>query len=314
VREALQFAVSGLTLGAIYALLSLGWVLVRRVSGLLFFVAGSLAVLGALLATVLVDERGWSLLAAVLAVVAVAVGVMLLVDLLLIARMRRPSELSEAIVLLGLSILLDELMRVIFGGDARQMRPLLPTDPLLVDGVSIAPQQLAIIGTTVVLVAALTAASHGLLGRAMLACAENPVGASLVGISPRKVRTAGLCIGGALAAAAGVLLAPLAPVAPASGLLFSVKGFIAAALGGWSFTGAVVAGAMLGLAEAFGAGYLSSDWKDIVSVGLLLVVLVGRSLARPRRRDRRPRRDRRAARPSGGVAPGRLNRQEGDAA
>jgi branched-chain amino acid transport system permease protein len=312
--QALQFAVSGVTLGAIYALLSLGWVLVRRVSGLVFFVAGSLAVLGALLSTVLIDEHGWPVSAAVVAVVGVAMAAMLLVDALLVGRMHQPTELSQAILLLGLALLLDEVMRVVFGADARQMRPLLEANPLTIAGISVGPQQLLIVGATVVLVAALTAAGRGLLGRAMMACAENPVGASLVGISPREVRTAGLCIGGGLAAVAGVLLAPLAPIAPTSGLLFSVKGFIAAALGGWSFAGAVIAGGVIGLAEAFGAGYISSDWKDIVSIGVLLVVLIGRSVPR-RRRSRGPiGRGRATLRLVRRAAPNRFNQQRRDPA
>jgi branched-chain amino acid transport system permease protein len=296
--EFVQFTVTGVTIGAIYALLSLGWTMVMQVSGLLFFLQGEFVTLGAMTAIVLQDD-GWPL--AVVLLVPLVVGPVIAVglDVMVIRQLRNPTHLSEITVLAGLSLVMERLLRMWVGSDPRGLDPYLPRTPLHFFGASILPHQLLAIGVTGALVVALVALlSRTNLGRAMRACAENPVGARLVGVSPEAMRTAGFAIAAVLGVAAGLLLSPFLAIAPESGLAFSLKGFIVALFCRWSLPWAIPAGITVGLAESYGAAYLSSAYKDVVSLSLLLVLLLAQTL----RASDGPRSWRRRWRIAGGAA------------
>ncbi|TYK43081.1 branched-chain amino acid ABC transporter permease [Actinomadura decatromicini] len=280
--ETAQFLITGVIAGAAYALLSLTWALVRKVSGQLFFVSGCMVVLG-VLGTNALTERGWPPAPAVVVVVASAGAVTLAADVLILRRVPRQTELSGTLVMLALAFVMEELLSLGFGPEPRQLAPAVAGPPVSFLGASLQRQQLLIVGATAVLITALVLAGRSRWGKAMRACAQNPTGAMLVGIHPTAVRTIGLVIAAALGALSGVLLGPVAAMAPASGFLLSLKGFIAAALGGWGFLGATVAGLFLGLTESLTAGYISSDLKDVVSLALLLLVLLGKDSIRLRR-------------------------------
>lgn len=276
-----QFTVAGVSSGAVFGLLALAWVLAYRVSGLLFFLVGEFAVLAALAVVELRDERGWPFLVAAVVIVPCCGLLGLAVDQLVLRRARRATEASMVLVLVGLAIFGAEMWRELFGANTRSLRPVLPSEPLEIGGVYVLPQQLAILATVCVLALGLWAVLNLTnRGMEMRACAQDPDGAQLVGIDPRRVRATALAAAGALGAVAGCLLVGLQPVAPSSGLAMSLDGFIAAVVGLWSFPGALAAGIGIGMAEAYGAGYVGSEYKDIVSLVLLLVVLVGRTLDR----------------------------------
>jgi branched-chain amino acid transport system permease protein len=113
------------------------------------------------------------------------------------------------------------------------------------------------------------------LGKAMLATAHNRLAAQLCGIEVRTVLAASFALAGALGALAGVLIAPIAFTAYDVGVMLGLKGFAAAILGGLgSFPGAIAGGLALGLLESFGAGFVSSAYKDAIAFALILAVLV----------------------------------------
>lgn len=279
--DLVQFTVAGVSSGAVFGLLALAWVLAYRVSGLLFFLVGEFAVLAALLIVELRDERGWPFLVAVAVIVPSCALLGLAVDHLVLRRARRATEASMVLVLVGLAILGAEMWREVFGANTRSLAPVLSSEPLEIGGVYVLPQQLAILASVCVLALGLWAVLNLTnRGMQMRACAQDADGAQLVGIDPRRVRATALAAAGALGAIAGCLLVGLQPVAPSSGLAMSLDGFIAAVVGVWSFPGALAAGIGIGIAEAYGAGYVGSEYKDIISLALLLVVLVGRTLDR----------------------------------
>jgi len=270
---ALQLLVSGITVGSVYVLLALGWVLVYRVSGLIFLIIGEFAVLGALGASELLDS-GWSTPVAMLGAVVIALVLAALVDALL-RRLPALGHMQEVLLMIGLSLLLAELFRRVFGGEVRLFPPFLSTEPLQIGGVSILPHQVLLVVVTGVLALLLwLVLQRTLFGRAMSACAENAVGARVCGISPRLMRSLALAIAVAIASLGGMLLATVQPIAPSSGITLATAGFIAAALGLWTLPGAIAAGLLVGCLGTFGAGYVSSAYQDIFSQGALIVALV----------------------------------------
>jgi branched-chain amino acid transport system permease protein len=167
---------------------------------------------------------------------------------------------------------------VLFGKDSLSMQSFSGEAPLLVGNVAISPQTLWVLLSLAVVSAGLWAFFHRtVFGKAMLACADNPAGAQLVGIDLRVMAVGAFVVAGAIGALAGVVSAPLSFVSYDGGLSLTLKGFIAAVLGGiGSYPGAVLGGLLIGLLEAFSARYLSSEFKEALAFGALLLLLVVR--------------------------------------
>jgi branched-chain amino acid transport system permease protein len=211
-----------------------------------------------------------------LALLVVAV-VAVLMQRLAIAPVRRMTTLVSIILTLGVSTALKAALLLIYGPQGRGLAPL-PGSDLVVGGVSIRAQELWILGVTAVVAVAVTVFyDRTLLGKALRACAEQPVAARLVGISPRTAATVAFAVAGLLSAVAGVLASPIQLTQWDSGLLLGLKGFVAATLGGLvSIRGAVLGGLVLGVLESLTAGYVDSGYRDAVAFVLLIVVLVAR--------------------------------------
>ncbi|MEU6083246.1 branched-chain amino acid ABC transporter permease [Streptomyces sp. NPDC047108] len=273
-----QFTTYGLTLACVLVLLGLGWVVIHQVSGVLNLAQGSFLVVGGLTTTSLAGPVGLPL--AVLAGIAAAGALAVVLDRALLRPARPSGPGGPIIVTLGAALVIAEGARGIWGVDPLLLEPFLPRDPVNVLGAPVLPHALLLWGGTAVVVAGLYLLfEKTLLGRALLACAQNPDGLRLSGTDPLGLRTLAFLLAGVLAGIAGVLLVPVTPIGWESGLLLGIKGFIAAALGRWTYPGAVVGALVLGLAENYAAGYLSSAWKESVGLGLMLLILIARAYA-----------------------------------
>ncbi len=270
-----QFVLAGLTVGAIYALIALGFSLIYNASHLINFAQGEFVMLGGL-ATVFVFAAGVPLpLAALFSILAAAaVGVALY--LFGIAPARGATAVGLIIVTIGASILLKGLAGVVFDRNFHSLPPISGEEPILVLGATLAPQSLWIFGVTAAVALLLWVFfTRTLWGKAMLAAAFNPLAAELVGVDPRRVVLVSFALAGALGALAGVLITPLAPTHFQVGTMLGLKGFAAAIVGGLgSGPGAIVGGLVVGLAESLAAGYLSSAYKDAIAFVIILLVLV----------------------------------------
>jgi branched-chain amino acid transport system permease protein len=276
VSDFLQLVVAGLSSGAIYALVAMGFVAVFSVSGVINLAQGEFAAIGGLVALGGTDA-GLPLPLALLVGLLVVVVVAVLMQRLTIAPVRRMTTLTSIILTLGVSTALKAGLLLVFGPQARGLAPL-PGADLLIGGVSIRAQELWILGATAVAAVAVSLFyDRTLLGKALRACAEQPVAARLVGISPKAAATVAFALAGLLGAVAGVLASPIQFTAWDSGLLLGLKGFVAATLGGLvSVRGAVLGGLVLGVLESLTAGYVDSGYRDAVAFVLLIVVLVAR--------------------------------------
>jgi branched-chain amino acid transport system permease protein len=272
--EFFQFLMSGLTVGAVYALVALGFTLVYNASDVVNFAQGEFVMLGGMV-TVFVAAAGVPLpLAALIAVVA-AVAVGLLLYWLAIEPARGASAVTLIIITIGASILLRGAAQILFDKQFHKLPSFSGDTPVNLFGAAVQPQSFWVLSGTAVIVLLLYAfLERTVLGKAVLATAANRLAARLVGINTATVMA--LAFGGsaAIGAIAGILITPITLTSYDVGTLLALKGFAAAMLGGMGNPlGAVAGGLLLGLLEAFGAGYISSTYKDAFAFIVILVVL-----------------------------------------
>lgn len=272
--EFVQFLVSGLTVGAVYALVALGFTLVYNASDVVNFAQGEFVMLGGMV-TVFATAAGIPLpLAAVLAVcVSVIIG--LLLYWLAIEPARDASPVTLIIITIGASILLRGAAQILFDKQFHKLPSISGDTPVNLLGAAIQPQSFWVLGGTAVIVILLYVfLERTVLGKAVLATAANRLAARLVGINTATVMA--LAFGGsaAIGAVAGILITPITLTSYDVGTLLALKGFAAAMLGGMGNPlGAVAGGLLLGLIEAFGVGYISSTYKDAFAFIVILLVL-----------------------------------------
>ncbi|MFL5184375.1 MAG: branched-chain amino acid ABC transporter permease, partial [Microvirga sp.] len=188
---------------------------------------------------------------------------------------RGASAVTLIIITIGASILLRGLAAIVFDKQFHKLPAFTGDTPVDVLGAAVQPQSFWVLGGTAVVVLALYIfLEHTLLGKAVLATAANRLAARLVGINTTTIMA--LAFGGsaAIGAIAGILVTPITLTSYDVGTLLALKGFAAAMLGGMGNpVGAVVGGMLLGLLEAFGAGYISSTYKDAFAFLVILIVL-----------------------------------------
>lgn len=273
--ELLQFVFSGLTVGAIYALVALGFTLIYKASDIINFAQGEFVMLGGM-TTVFVAQAGVPLpLAAGIAIIATtAIGLAL--HRFAIEPARGATPVALIMITIGASIFLRGTAQIIFDRRFHSLPPLLGADPIQFGGAAILPQSLIVLASAAVIVVALWLfIERTIFGKAVIATAANRLAARLVGVDTRRIVAFSFAVSAAIGAIAGVLITPIALTSYDAGTLLALKGFAAAMLGGiGSAPGAVVGGILIGMFEALAAGYLSSNYKDAVAFLIILVVLV----------------------------------------
>ena len=273
--QLLQYLVSGLTVGAIYALVALGFAIIYNASNVINFAQGEFVMIGGMAAAAFIDS-GLPLPLSVLLSVTLATLVGLLLEKLAVEPARSAPVATLIIITIGASILLRGLAALVWDKKIHPLPAFSGEAPIAVGGATLLPQALWVLGTTLATVAALWwFFNRTLTGKAMLAVSHNRLAAQLMGISVRRVLAVSLGHSAALTAHAGELIAPISFTAWDVGVMLGLKGFAAAMLGGiGSGPGAVAGGLALGLIEALGAGYLSSAYKDVFAFIVLLAALV----------------------------------------
>ncbi len=275
--ELLQYLLSGVTVGAVYALVALGFTLIYNASDVVNFAQGEFVMLGGMI-TFFAWQAGVPLpLAALLAILAAAtIGVLL--NKLAIEPARGAPVASLIIITIGASIFLRGSAQLVFDKQLHRFPSLSGDDPLRIFGATMLPQGLWVIaGAVAVFLALWLFFARTLTGKAVLATANNRIAASLVGINPNHMMTLSFAVSAAIGALAGVLVTPITLTSYDLGVAMALKGFAAAMLGGMGVpAGALVGGLLLGLIEALTAGYVSSVYKDAVAFVLILVILFAR--------------------------------------
>lgn len=272
--EFLQFFVSGLTVGAVYALVALGFTLIYNASDVVNFAQGEFVMIGGM-TTVFAIAAGVPLPLAVLLAIAVAMVVGLLLYRLAIEPARGASPVTLIIITIGASIFLRGLAAIIFDKQFHSLASFSGDAPIKIAGAAVLPQSFWVLGGAVVIVTLLWLFfNRTTIGKAVLATAANRLAARLVGINTSFVVGLSFVLSAAIGAIAGILVTPITLTNYEVGTLLALKGFAAAMVGGMGNPiGAILGGLVVGLLEAFSAGYLSSTYKDAVAFIVILAVL-----------------------------------------
>ncbi|ROO29338.1 branched-chain amino acid ABC transporter permease [Salinisphaera orenii] len=270
----LQFLFSGLTTGATFALVALGFTIIYNASHVINFAQGEFLMIGGM-GTVMFAAAGMPLLLAIAAAVALAVIAGMAIEKFAIERAGQADTIPLIIITIGASLFLRGLAQYFWGKSYHAVPAFSGDEPINILGATLLPQSLWVLGSMLILVCLLAwFFERTLSGKAMLAVAANKDAAQMVGISPRFVLLLAFALSAALGAIAGVMAAPITLTSYDIGIMLGLKGFVAAVLGGLgSAFGAVAGGLLLGLMEAMTAGYVSSDYKDAVPFVLVLLVL-----------------------------------------
>jgi branched-chain amino acid transport system permease protein len=288
----IQQLLNGLFLGAIYALIALGYTMVYGVLRFINFAHGDVFMLGAFTGLYLnkalspvLTALPWPLSLTVLLLLSMAVCAALgiLIEYLAYRPLREKPRLNVLITAIGVSLLIEYTGQLFFGATQQSFPPLIPKENISgLGGLNVTTTQVIVLGTAVALMIGLRFIVMGTrLGLAMRALSLNPTASSLMGVNNSVVISFTFGLGSALAAAGGILYASLYPsIEPFMGILPGLKAFVAAVLGGiGNIPGAALGGLIIGVTETLVAGYsqnlgIPSGYRDGVAFVILILILL----------------------------------------
>ena len=270
-----QLLSSGITMGAIYALVALGFVTISRASQIINFAQGEFVMLGGVITFFLLNGVNLPYPLAILIAIMVVILIGFMMHVSVIYPLRKAPILILLMATLGTSIFLSGTSSLFFGTLPRTLPPFSGEQPLQIGGVSFLPQSLWVLGATFILLIFLYLLSHRtLLGKAMEASSTDSLGADLLGISRNLMVFLAFGVSAGVGAFAGILITPIFFTSYSSGTLLGLKGFIAAVLGGWGKnSGAIFGGFVLGIVESLSLVFIPSGYKDAVAFVILLLIL-----------------------------------------
>jgi branched-chain amino acid transport system permease protein len=287
-----QQLINGLTIGSIYALIALGYTMVYGILRLINFAHGDIYMLGAYAGYFIAHWFGFAGEPSMLGLATTLVGSMVVAALIGMAierfayrPVRKYARMTTLITAIGVSLLLENLGVVIFGGSPRSFPEQLRNETYTIFGnAAISKTQLLIFGVSIALMLLLQWIVYRTkVGTAMRAVSFNLNSAKLMGINTDAIIVFTFALGSALAAAGGVLNAQYNPtIYPLMGIILGLKAFVAAVLGGiGNIPGAVLGGLLIGTAETIVVGYgqqvgIPSTYRDAVAFAILILVLLFR--------------------------------------
>lgn len=274
----IQIALSGLLAGAVYALIAIGFTLIFGVLDIVNFAHAVVPMLAMYAAFVAFNVYGIDPYLALVPIVVASVIFGAILHKVLIARIVGAHHFTQIICTLGVFIFLENLMNLIFGGDLRGITVPYTSTNWTIAGISIPVARTLAAGASILAVVALTLLlAKTALGKAIRAASNNRIGAHLVGINVSRVYLWAFVIGTGLAAIAGVVMMPFALVSPYVAGDFLLKSFVIAIVGGLgSVPGALIAGLIIGIAEAMSGLYLTDSFGNVIVFGILLITLAVR--------------------------------------
>ncbi len=273
----LQLTLSGLAMGTIYGIVGMGFNIIYNATGVINFAQGEFVMLGGLIAVSLVAHHVPLAVAVLLAALIVA-AVGLLLERLAVRPVSGQSVISMITITIGASMLLRGVAKLLWGPNAQKLPAFSGEEVIRVGPAALESQELWIAGTALVIVIATQVFfNYTVAGKAMRACAINKAAARLSGVNVERMTLLAFALSAGISGLAGVVLTPKTLMRSSSGAPLAVKGFCAAIVGGLgNGIGAVVGGALIGVLESLGAGFISSGYKDAFALLILMVVLFAR--------------------------------------
>jgi branched-chain amino acid transport system permease protein len=286
--EFIQQLFNGLSLGSIYALIALGYTMIYGILRFINFAHGDVFMIGAYSGYYLAILFGFSttsgaasiLLAIVILLCSMVICAVLgfTIEKLAYKPLRAMPKLTILITAIGVSLFLEYTGQLVFGADPKSFPTLVNNVPVFqLSGAVIYSNPIVVLITALVLMLILRfIVRNTKLGTAMRAVSFNPTAASLMGINISAVISFTFIVGSALAAAAGILFGLNYPkIDPLIGILYGLKAFVAAVLGGiGNILGAALGGMIIGIVETFVSGYISSTYRDAIAFAILILILL----------------------------------------
>lgn len=274
----LQHLLNAVVLGGTYALLGIGLTLIFGIMRVVNFTHGELYTFGAYMAYMLAGMMGLNFFMslAMAAVLGMALGA--LIEFTLLRPLKGADIDTTMLVMIGAGIAMQAGEQLVWGGVAKSVPSPFPTEPVVLGSVSVGMNRLFVLGVALLLLGGFyLLINRTKLGVAMRATFQDPDTAALMGVNRGLMYTLTFALGSGLAATAGALLGPIFVVTPTMGDLVALKAFAIVILGGLgNIPGATIGGFVLALAEEFGAGYLSSGYRDAMGFLLIIAVLIVR--------------------------------------
>jgi len=273
--QLLQYLFTGITIGAIYGMVALGFNIIYSSTGIINLAQGEFVMLGGMtmiyLTTIIKLPMVVGFFLSILIVTLIGAAF----ERGAIHPLKSPSVITLIIITVAASILFKGGAMFTWGKHTYSLPPFSGEEPVRILGATILPQALWILGTMAATVVFLILFfGFTLTGKAMRACAANRTAASLVGINVKTMVLLSFALSAGIGAAAGIIITPITLMDYNRGAMLAVKGFSVAVLGGLgSNVGAVLAGFIIGIMESLGAGFISSGYKDAIALVVLLLVL-----------------------------------------
>jgi branched-chain amino acid transport system permease protein len=282
IAQTIQYIISGITSGSIYAIVGICWGMVFLVTGILNFTTGEFVMLGGMLTWVFVSA-GFGLFPSVLAATASSVMIGILLERLTIRRVKYHSEMTFMVITIAAASIIKGLILITCNSEPHAIPSLIANKKIPLFGAMITTEAILVICVLLIITVGLSLFfNRTLLGKALRAMAINPEGAALVGIRTSVLTTFCFGVAGGLGAVAGIVIAPITFTGYNIGMMTGLKGLVAAILGGWNMTGTLVAGLALGLLEGLFSGFISTGWKDAIAFFIMIAFLFYRTLSASR--------------------------------
>jgi branched-chain amino acid transport system permease protein len=274
-NQVLQFLLSGLSTGAIYSLIGIGFAIIYNSTGIINFAQGELVMLGGMMTWFFLSVVNLPLLTSMVLAIVLTTIVAIVFERLAVRPLKNATPLTLVIITIGASILIRGIAMLIWGKDTHSLPMFSSSEPITLGGATMLPQHLWIFAITIgIITLNRIFFYHTISGKAMRACSHNRRAASLVGIDVKRMVLFAFVISSAMGSVAGMITAPLTMTSYDVGIMLGLKGFCAAIIGGMSGGIATVfGGLLLGVLEALGAGLISSGYKDAIAFIILLLIL-----------------------------------------
>jgi branched-chain amino acid transport system permease protein len=278
VDQLLQHLLNALVLGTTYALLGIGLTFIFGIMRVVNFAHGELYTFGAYMLFLFSAVLGVNFFVSI--ILATLLGALLgaVIELLLLSKLRSAHIDTTMLVMIGAWIILQNMEQMVWGGVAKSIPVPFPDTPISIGPASVAlPRVFVFVTAAALIVASQLLIQKTRLGKAMRATFQDRNTAALMGVNINAVYLSTFALGSGLAAAAGALLGPIFIITPQMGDLAVLKAFAIVILGGLgNMTGAAIGGIVLALVEEFGAGYVSSGYRDAMGFLLIIVVLMAK--------------------------------------
>ncbi len=275
----LQHLINGISIGAVYAIIALGYTMVYGIAKMLNFAHGDVIMVGAYISFCVTNYLGLPVAVSILAAMVVCTVLGIIIEALAYKPLRGTPSLAVLITAIGVSYFLQNSAQLIWGSAPKNFTSIVAFDPihlfdhrLVITGEVI----VTVLVSILVMVALTLFTGKTRMGKAMRAVSEDRAAAQLMGINVNQTISITFAIGSALAAVAGVLLCSTVPtLAPTTGSMPGIRAFTAAVFGGiGSIPGAMLGGILLGVIETLSKAYLPNQFSDAIVFGVLILVLL----------------------------------------